>query len=309
MTARTLILALTVGLAGCAGDDPITTATPPMTRLLPAASELSGWTAAEGPAEYSPDTLYEYLNGGAERYQSHGFCRLLHIRYQLGGDPLACVTLDLYDMGSELGAFGIYSAARPAGLAPRQWGAQGYRNGNIAGAYRGSIFIHGEADDDRQELVEMLEKLVSGVAGGADGSVSPPAILAPLPQTHRQAGSERYVPSNLLGHSFLPGGVLASYEVDGRQAELFFTDPGAEAEAVAAVAALRAHFESRETIARGEPTFGDDGFRTTDPIFGQGSVVRSGNLIAGIHGDMLVQEREDILSRLIAEATEVASRR
>ncbi len=295
-----LFLAMVVGISGCAGNGPTEPAEPTIANLLPPLAELSGWTVADGPVEYSPDTLYEYLNGGAERYQSHGFRRLLHIRYQLGGDPLACVTLDVYDMGSELGAFGIYSAARPVGLPPRQWGAEGYGTGTIAGAYKGSIFIHGEADDDRPELVEMLEELMSSVAGAADGSTSPPAILGILPQTHRQAGSERYVPSNLLGHSFLPGGVLASYEIDGRRAELFFTDFGAEAEAVAAMAALRAHFESRKTIASGEPTFGDDGFRTSDPVFGQGSVVRSATLITGIHGDLPIDDGEDILRRLIA---------
>ena len=288
-----------VGISGCAGNRPTEPAAPQLTRLLPAALELPGWTVAEGPAEYSPDTLYEYLNGGAERYQSHGFRRLLHIRYQLGDDPLTCVTVDVYDMGSELGAFGIYAAARPVDSIPRQWGAEGYLFGTIAAAYKGPIFVHGEADDDRTELLAMLEKLVSGIADGADGSVSPPAILAPLPETHRQAGSERYVPSNLLGHSFLPGGVLASYEIDGRRAELFFTDLGAEADAVEAVAALRTYFESRKTIARGEPTFGDDGFRTSDPIFGQGSVVRQGTRIAGIHGDMSIDDGEDILRRLI----------
>ena len=295
-----LFLALVVGIEGCAGNDPTKPAAPTIAHLLPPVVEFAGWTVAEGPVEYSPDTLYEYLNGGAERYRSHGFRRLLHIRYQLGEDPLACVTLDVYDMGSELGAFGIYSAARPVGPPPRQWGAEGYRNGTIAGAYKGPIFIHGEADDDRHELVETLEELMSRVAGGADGSVSPPAILDPLPQTHRQTGSERYVPSNLLGHSFLPGGVLATYEVDGRRGEFFYTEFGSETEAVDAMAALRAHFEERDTIAGGVPPFGDDGFRTTDPIFGQGTVVRKGDLIAGIHGDLPIDEGEDILRRLIA---------
>lgn len=309
MTARTLILASIFGLAGCAGDGPITTATPPTTRLLPAASELAGWTVAEGPTEYSPDTLYEYLNGGAERYQTHGFRRLLHIRYQLGEDPLACVTLDVYDMGSELGAFGIYSAGRTPSCEPRPWGAEGYRTATIAAAYKGSTFVHGEADDDRRELLAVLEDLVARVADGVPGSTSPPSILAPLPTTYRVAGSERYVPADLLGHSFLPGGVLATYEIGGRRAELFFTDLGTEARAIDATTALRAHFDARGAIEEGDSPIGDGGFRTSNPVFGQGSVVRSGSLIAGIHGDPSVDEGEDILRQLIAEVTEATARR
>ena len=294
-----LTLALTISIASCAGNDPTEPVEPTIVRLLPPVAELAGWTVADGPAEYSPDTLYEYLNGGAERYQSHGFRSLVHIRYQLGEDPLASVILDVYDMGSELGAFGIYSAARQVGLEPRRWGAEGYRIGTIAGAYRGSIFVHGEADDDRPVLLAMLEDLMSGVTDRADGAVSPPAILAPLPRTHRLAGSERYAPDNLLGHSFLPGGVLATYEIDGRRAELFFSDLGTETRAADVMAALRTHLEERDTIAGGTPSFGDDGFRITDSIFGQGTVVRSGNLVTGIHGDLSTEEREGILRQLV----------
>jgi len=304
VVARRLILALMIGLASCAGDDPVEPVAPSTADLLPAVTELAGWTIADGPLEYTHETLYEYLNGGAERYQTHGFRSLVHVRYQHGDDPLACVTLDVYDMGGELGAFGIYSAARPAGGELRKWGAEGYRIGTVAAAYKGSIFVHGEADDDRTELVEMLDTLMLRVTDGARGSVSPPSILASLPADHRLPGSERYVPENLLGHSFLPGGVLATYEIDDRRAELFLSDLGTGDRAVDATAALRTHFEQRGTVVGGTPSFGNDGFRVTDPIFGQATAVRSGNLVAGIHGDLSVEEGEAILRRLIANHVE-----
>ena len=81
--------------------------------LLPSAAVLDdGWRVVDGPTSHGPDTLYEYLDGGAERYVDHGFRRLVHARYQRGDDPLACVTVDVFDMGDALGAFGIFSAGR-----------------------------------------------------------------------------------------------------------------------------------------------------------------------------------------------------
>lgn len=295
-------MALTIAIAGCAPAPPDERGAPTLADLLPPVAEFADWAIADGPAEYSPDTLYKYLNGGAERYDAHGFRELLHIRYQRGEDPLASVTLDIYDMGSELGAFGIYSAGRPADPKPRPWGAEGYRDGTIAAAYKGSRFVHGEADDDRPELVEMLDGLMLRVTSVAEGSVSPPAIFASLPADHRSPGSERYVPENLLGHSFLPGGVLATYEIDDRRAELFFTDLKSRDGAFYALEALRAHFDERETVAGDTPPLGDDGFRLTDPIFGHATVVRAGKRLAGIHGDLSIEEREEILSRLITAA-------
>ena len=68
---------------------------------------------AEGPRIYDSETLFEYLNGGAPLYLDFGFQSMVHARYQLGDDSLSSVTIDVYDMGSDLGAFGLYRSARP----------------------------------------------------------------------------------------------------------------------------------------------------------------------------------------------------
>jgi hypothetical protein len=249
--------------------------------------------------EHSPESLFEYLDGGAERYLTHGFRRLLHVRYQLGDDPMASVTLDLYDMGSQLGAFGIYSAGRWPEVETRRWGVEGYRAETVAAAWKGRLFVHGEADDDRSPLIAMLEKLVARAARNAPGEASPPAILTALPTGGRLERSERYVPANLLGHAFLPGGVLAGYEVEGRRAELFFSDLGSEAGAGEALEALRDHLSRRGTLDRELSSIGEEGFRYKQPALGSGTVVRTGPFVAGIHGEMPTEERERILARLV----------
>ena len=56
--------------------------------MLPEETALGGWTIAEGPVEFGPEDLYDYLNGAAERYLSYGFVQALHLRYEIEGDPL-----------------------------------------------------------------------------------------------------------------------------------------------------------------------------------------------------------------------------
>jgi hypothetical protein len=294
-----LVAALAIALSGCAGGDSAGRAESSIAGLLPPAADLADWRVADGPSEYVPETLFEYLNGGAERYVSHGFRRLVHVRYQHGEDPSACVTLDLFDMGSELGAFGIYSAGRPRGSEPRRWGAEGYQIDTIAAAYRGSIYVHLEADDDRDLLMAMLARLMSRVMDEAAGPVAPPAILARLPAAHLVPRSERYVPCDLLGHACLPGGVLAAYEIDGETAELFFSDVGTGAEAIESLEVLRRHFTNLDAVVAGPPPLGRDGFRFSGPVLGEGMVVRDGALIAGIQGDPPREVMEEILGRLI----------
>ena len=62
-------------------------------RLLSEPPSSGDWGVAEGPTRFAPDSLWEYLNGGAPRYEAYGFERLIHVRYQLGDDPLASINL------------------------------------------------------------------------------------------------------------------------------------------------------------------------------------------------------------------------
>ncbi|HSD67382.1 MAG TPA: DUF6599 family protein [Vicinamibacteria bacterium] len=268
--------------------------------LLPPVASLEGWSVVEGPLTYRPDTLYEYLDGGAPRYLGYGFREAVHVRYALRGDPQAAVTLDIYDMGSTLGAFGIYSSARPPGVAARPWGAEGYRSETVVAAWKGQVYVHVEADDERPGLAGMAERLVALALDKAPGEPAAPAVLRPLPSEGRVPGSERYVARDLLGHAFLPGGVLATYAVDGREAELFFCELRDAPAASAAAARLRTHHEHQGTVVREAPAIGAGAFEFEDSVWGSGTVVAAGRFVAGIHGELPGEVRRRLLERLVA---------
>lgn len=262
-------------------------------QLLPIDS-LGEWVVAEGPLPFSPDNLWEYLNGGAPRYEDFGFERLIHTRYQLGDDPLASVTADVYDMGSELGAFGIYRSIRPSDAVVRSWGAEGYRSGTVAAAWKGEIFVHASSDDERPELIERMEVLVSRICDEADGGVLPPTILDPLPPQGLVPYSERYVASNLLGHAAFGEGVVATFEIEGRRGELFFSELESEADARQA---LQSYRQEKERWA--EVIDAPAGFRFREPGPGSGTVLQSSRFVVGIHGDLPVEDQDDLISRLV----------
>jgi hypothetical protein len=268
--------------------------------LLPSAAVLDdGWRVVDGPTSHGPDTLYEYLDGGAERYVDHGFRRLVHARYQRGDDPLACVTVDVFDMGDALGAFGIFSAGRAPEWPPRGWGVEGYRHGTVAAAWRGPVFVHGVADDGRPELVAALERAVAHVASAAPGDAVRPAELDVLPPDHLVPRSERYVARDLLGHSILPGGVVATYADGDLRSELFVSELGSTADASAALAALRDRAARSGEVVDPAPAIGDDGFRFVDPVLGAGLAVRAGTHVAGIHGELPTGLHDQITGRVV----------
>jgi len=284
---------------GCgAGEEPSVDGSG-LTELLPTASSMDGWQIADGPTEYDSEGLFEYLNGGAPLYLDFGFQGMVHVRYQLGDNSLSSVTLDVYDMGSDLGAFGLYRSGRPPGAEIRDWGAEGYRSGTMAAAWKGGISIQAQADDDQPELIETMEGLVAQVASSVVGGTSLPQIIGLLPSDGLVPWSERLVAKDLMNHAFLPGGVLATYRVADNDGTLFFSKL-AGAQAVAdAMGGLRAHHEQWGEISEDIDSIGDGGFRFSDPGLGSGAVVSAGSYVVGVHGDLPSEVQMDLLGRLV----------
>jgi hypothetical protein len=281
-------------ILSCAQDVTPARAGLDLEQLLPAPAAPGEWVIAEGPSSFSSDSLWEYLNRGAPRYQAYGFERMVHSRYQLGNDPLSSVIVDVYDMGTELGAFGIYRSIRSPDADIRSWGVEGYRSGTVAAAWKGAVFVHAAADDDRPELIQKLELFVSGVCDGVAGGSSLPNILQPLPPGYLVPLSERYVASDLFGHAALPGGVLATYEIGGQRGELFFSELGDEAVAREALEAYR-----REKERWAEVSETSAGFRFKDAGAGTGTVLRTGHFVVGVYGDLPLDAQDDLLERLV----------
>jgi hypothetical protein len=293
------VLVVTALVVGCGpGEEPAVGGTG-LAKLLPAAASMSGWQMADGPTDYDSDTLYEYLNGGAPLYLTFGFQRMVHVRYQFGDHSLSSVTLDVYDMGSDLGAFGLYRSGRPPGAGVRNWGAEGYRSGTVAAAWKGSVFIYAEADEDRPELIEAMENLVARVANDVIGGTSRPQIIGLLPRDGLVPWSERIVAEDLMSHAFLPGGVLATYRAEGDEGTVFFSDLAGESAVTEAMAELRAHHEKWGEIVDDINSIGDGGFRFSDPGLGSGAVVSTGFFVVGVHGDLPFDVQMDLLGRLV----------
>ncbi len=268
-------------------------------QLIPPPPVKAGWVASGEPLTYSPESLFEYLDGGAPRYVGYGFASLVQVRYMREEQPELGVTLDLYDMGRALGAFGIYSSARPPDVAPREWCAEGYRSGPVAAAWKDRLYVHVAADEERPDLALLAERLVAAVCARAPGDPSPPPLLAALPREGLLPRSERYIAADLLGHAFLPGGVLATYEKGGRRVEVFFSDLGTAAAAREAITRLRAHYGERGVPTSTGPAIGEISLRHSDGILGPGAVVAAGRHVAGIHGDLNEEAQARLLSRLV----------
>jgi len=81
-------------------------------KLLPAIAPPHGLKAS-GPAErFSPETLWEKINGQAEFYLSAGFVSLMSQLYEGAEDVDSMIEVNIYHMGTLLNAFSVFSLQR-----------------------------------------------------------------------------------------------------------------------------------------------------------------------------------------------------
>jgi hypothetical protein len=197
-------------------------------KLLP---QAPGWKLAEAPRTYIPATLFEYIDGAAESYLSYGFQKLAVADYK-GEAGDAALTVEIYDMGGNLNAFGIYSAERYPGSRYLDIGAQGYFEEGTLNFFAGPNYIKLICFDCGETAEAALNGIAKDIAkklGTDPGRL--PAVLESFPKDGLVANSEKFIRQNVLGYAFLHDGYLAGYRASEQEFELFIIVGQDEAEA------------------------------------------------------------------------------
>jgi len=245
--------------------------------------EVDGWERTGDVLTYDADNLWEYINGAAELFVDYEVqtCRTADLS---AGD--LTVTVDLYDMGTPLNAFGVFERESPGeGIALTGATAAVVSPPYQALMLKGATYVKVNAIEG--ELTESSGRdLLAGIASALPGSADRPAELELLPQNGRIAGSEGYQRRGFLGLAELTHCVHADYAAAGGQTwQGFVVLPSA---ASAVWAALEAEWTSAESgdgtvLYRDVPYVGLVGVRRTD---------------AGLVGASGAADEAELLSRI-----------
>ena len=180
--------------------------------------DIKGWKPASEVLSYNPDNLYEYINGAADQFIAYGFQEL--VSCDLTSANLQ-VTVDIYDMGTRLNAFGMFRTESPRDQQAMAIGTEAYisppyqclllkENYYVkVNAYEGEI-----TNDNGKPLLEALAKALPGEAGY-------PKELQFLPPAGKLPASESYARQAFLGLSELTNCVYAIYK-DGEKEFKYF---------------------------------------------------------------------------------------
>jgi len=215
------------------------------------------------PSLYQPDTLYQYIDGGADIYLLYEFRSLLHQDFKSGDADL---TADIYDMGKPEDAFGVYASERSPGYKFMPIGVEGYRSDGIVNFLQDHYYVKLSGSGPNARV--LLDQFALTLSGRIGGSRTLPALLGKLPLENRVKHSEQYVRKDPLGHAFLAPAYVVTYAWGQKQSKVLISVANDVAGAKTRLQQLAQHFrESGECVAA--PDLGEGGMRAKNGFEGR----------------------------------------
>lgn len=191
--------------------------------------DLDGWTKDGSPEFFSPENLFEYINGAADLYLTYEFEELAALSYDGGGKR--SLSIDIYRHADLRNAFGIYSQERPQEGKFLPIGTEGYYDSGLLNFFHGRYYVKLIGFELGKEDEKVLTEVASGIAKRLGGDRAFPAALDCFPAEGKVERSERFIAQDVLGHGFLHGAYAADYEVDGAGVRVFLIEGTDEADA------------------------------------------------------------------------------
>ena len=250
-------------------------------KMLPPQSAGSEWRLVGDNYSYLPDTLYNYINGAADLFISYGFVALTGGEYRRGSDKRDNVTVDVYDMGSTLNAFGVFQSKRDPEVRSLTIGAGAFGTEKYVFFYKGRFYVEIQAYVLSSTTSDVVMKMAQQVDQSIGEDSAPPSELRYLPDDNRVAGSEMYITGGILGHGFLDRGLLCDYTIGGETVKAFVVFFSSGALAVKALDHYKSYLERSGEKWQVMNGLGEKGFASQEPYHKQILVAQQGAFVAG----------------------------
>jgi len=168
---------------------------------------------------YFPDTLFEYINGGADLFLNFEFVKLYSCKYKNSREGE--ITADIYIHSNLSNGFGIYTQEKPNKGNFIDIGTEGYYEDGILNFFKGPVYVKLSSFDLGDKGESILKNLASNISKNIKYKKGYPKIFSKFPSKNKINRSDKYVNIGFLGHSFLNKVYSRKYSIKGKVSELF----------------------------------------------------------------------------------------
>ena len=192
---------------------------------------LSGALVPMSPLErFTPETLWEKINGQADFYIAAGLVSLNCQRFRLAADPDDWLELYVYDMGEWSGALAVFVPREESTAVDLT--ANAYESGGSVFFVHGRYYVEIRAAQPTEQLAEAGMMLARNFV--ADTEIDTASQLDPaelFPADHLVADSIKFKKANVFGFAGLDNVYTAVYGFDGIKATAYVSPRGSADEA------------------------------------------------------------------------------
>jgi len=181
--------------------------------------QLKGYKAVNEYPVYTPDDLWNYINGAADAYLALGFSDLNITEYRKGK---RAIKAEIYRFGDDAMAFGMYSLERSPGYDFIQVGVQGYNEDGVVFFYKDRYYVKIMTQSESKKVNDSMKELAGLIAARIEGKNEFPALLKLFPSEGLLKNQETYILESVLGHEFLRGAFRATYEIANDRFDVYF---------------------------------------------------------------------------------------
>lgn len=194
--------------------------------------ELSGYKKQTNYPVFTPDNLWDFINGAADTYLAYGFENLHVAEYKKGKNV---IKLEVYKHRDNTLAFGIYSTERSPSFRFLNIGGQGYSADGSINFFKGNYYVKIRTYSKNEKTLQAAESLAMQVADMLKGDTGLPAALSQFPAEGKKSNEETYINESVLGHKFLNNAFKAQYGLGNDVFSIFLMEKASVQEAMATV--------------------------------------------------------------------------
>jgi hypothetical protein len=196
--------------------------------------ELNGFKKELKYPVFTPDNLWDFIDGAADTYLALGFVDLNVIEYKKGKEV---IKLEIYRHSDHVMAFGIYASERSPSFRFMNLGSQGYITEGAINFFKGSYYVKLRTWSEKLKTLQAEESLAMRIAGMLEGETEMPALLSEFPDEGRKVNEETFINESVLGHQFLNKAYKAVYQAGNDNFNVFLMKFNSQPEAFKTAAA------------------------------------------------------------------------
>lgn len=171
-----------------------------ITAYLPERLGESGIARLDEVQLFVGDSLYEYINGGAEMYYQYGFVEVATTHYRREASEFVA---DIYRFADPDNAYGMFSTLRPDHPETVPFGVAGFTAGPTVIFVKGEFIVNLVGYDESPATVSAVHAAADALVKILPGTADLPAMFSLFPEEGRIAFTQRIYAESYLGQTSL----------------------------------------------------------------------------------------------------------